>query len=164
MEILKAATEWAKDEVISAKFFIFFGIMFLTSTIIFWQLGKTEVAKAFIFPMLIAGTILLAAGIGFLISNNSRLVNFENEYKTDPAGFVKSEIARVEKTMGEYENVALKIFPIIVAIAAILVVFIDKPIWRAIFITIIAFMLILIILDSNANSRLRTYHKALKVE
>lgn len=47
MDILKTATEWAKDEVFSAQFFIFFGILFLLGSVGFWQMGKTELAKAY---------------------------------------------------------------------------------------------------------------------
>ena len=46
MEILKVATEWAKAEVFSARFFILFSILFLSASIGFWQLGKTEMAIA----------------------------------------------------------------------------------------------------------------------
>ena len=52
MEILKLATEWAKAEVFSARFFIFFAILFLTASIGFWQLGRTEMAKAYILSLI----------------------------------------------------------------------------------------------------------------
>ena len=69
MDILKIATEWARAEVFSSKFFIFFGILFVLGTIGFWQLGKTETAKAFIYPTLVSGILLLAVGIGILYAN-----------------------------------------------------------------------------------------------
>ena len=45
MEILKLAIEWAKAEVFSSRFFIAFGVLFISASIGFWQLGKTELAK-----------------------------------------------------------------------------------------------------------------------
>ncbi|MEM6831651.1 MAG: hypothetical protein AAF551_14165 [Bacteroidota bacterium] len=157
MEILKTSIQWAKDEVFSSAFFLLFGVAFVLATIGFWQLGKTEVAKAFIYPMLVAGIFLLIAGFGLISSNKSRLSNFE----ADPSTFVKTEIARVEKTIGEYQNIALKVIPVIIAVAALLILFVDKPIWRAISITTIALMLCMIWVDSIAKARLEAYHQKL---
>ena len=129
MEILKAANDWGKAEIFSAQIFMLFGILFIMTSIGFWQLGKTEVAKAFFYPMLIGGIFLLMMGVGFFFSNKSKLANFETDYKTDASTFVKSEIVRTEKTMGSYENIAFKVFPGIIVIAALLIVFLSSPTW-----------------------------------
>ncbi|MEM9329319.1 MAG: hypothetical protein AAGA85_26900, partial [Bacteroidota bacterium] len=92
MEILKLATDWAKDEVFSSRFFILFGILFLVSAIGFWQLGRTDLAKAYQFPTLIAGLLILTVGLGIYFTNKSRVTSFEMAYKADPAAFVQSEI------------------------------------------------------------------------
>ena len=55
MELLKLATIWAKSEVFSTRFFIFFAIGFDITGCFFWQFGKTDLAKAYIYPSLIAG-------------------------------------------------------------------------------------------------------------
>lgn len=161
MEILKTAIEWAKDEIFSSILFILFGTIFIAAAIGFWQLGKTEVAKAFIYPPLVAGILLLIAGIGMVYSNKSRISTFKDEYKTDSVVFIKSEIARTENTMDEYKKIALKVFPIVIVVAALLIIFVDKPIWRAISITTIAMMIVLIWVDSNANARIKSYHRQL---
>ena len=62
MEIINAATDWAKDEVFSSRFFIFFAILFLLASFGFWQLGKTEMARAYIYPLMVAGILLLGCG------------------------------------------------------------------------------------------------------
>lgn len=162
MEILKLATEWAKSEVFSSKFFIVFGIMFVLATVGFWQLGKTEIARAFVIPTLVAGILLLTVGIGLYISNKSRLASFETDYHEDPVAFVKSEIARSEQTMGEYATIVFRIIPLIIVVAALLLVFIEQPIWRAISITTIAMMVIIIAIDSNANARIKAYYEQLQ--
>ena len=59
MGILKIAIEWAEDEVFSSWVFILFGILFVVASAGFWQLGKTEMAKAFINPMLVSGALPL---------------------------------------------------------------------------------------------------------
>jgi len=161
MEILKAATDWAKAEVFSSQFFIFFGVLFLLGSIGFWQLGKTEVAKAFISPMLVVGILLLTIGLGILFANKSRVTSFTAAYNSDAPVFVKSEIARTAKSMGEYQTIVFKIIPLIIVVAALLIIFMDKPIWRAIGITAIAMMIVILLVDINANARIEAYHKQL---
>lgn len=161
MEILKAANEWAKAEVFSSIFFILFGVLFILATIGFWQLGKTEVAKAFIFPTLVVGVLLLTIGLGLFFTNKSRATDFTVAYNSDASAFVQSEITRTENTMKEYQTIVFKVIPLIIVVAALLIIFIDKPIWRAISITTIAMMVVLLLVDSNANARIETYNKQL---
>lgn len=161
MDIVRIATEWAKAEVFSAKIFILFGIMFIIAAVGFWQLGKTEMARAYLYPTLVVGGLLLSAGLSFYFSNTSKISQIETEYKANPTEFIKSEIARTEQTMNTYENVAFKVFPAIIALAALLFVFVERPIWRAIFVTIIAFLLVLIWMDSSAHERMKAYHEQL---
>ncbi|GAB5399240.1 MAG: hypothetical protein Aureis2KO_08250 [Aureisphaera sp.] len=163
MEILKIATEWARAEVFSSKFFILSAILFIILSIGFWQLGKTETAKAYIIPTLVAGGLLLAVGLGIFFTNKSRVTSFAEDYNTSPTEFVQSEIIRAEKSIGEYKTIVFKIIPIIIVIAALLIIFIDKPLWRAICITTIAMMVVILVVDSNANTRIIDYHKELKL-
>ena len=161
MDILKMATDWAKAEVFSTQFFILFGILFVLATIGFWQLGKTEMAKAFVFPTLVAGILLLIIGVGLFFSNKSRLANFPKAHERDASAFVESEIVRAEKTMAEYQTIVFKIIPLIIVVASLLIIFIDKPIWRAISITTIAMTVVIMLVDINANARMDAYHKQL---
>lgn len=163
MEVLKLAIEWAKAEVFSARFFIFFALLFLTASIGFWQLGKTEMAKAYIIPTLVAGLLILVVGVGIFYTNKSRVTSFAEAYNTNPIEFVKSEITRSKKSINEYKTIVFKIIPFIIMAASLLIVFFDKPIWRAIGITTIALMVVILIVDSNANSRIETYHKQLEL-
>lgn len=161
MDIIKAATDWTKAEIFSAQFFIFFGILFLLASLGFWQWGKTEVAKAYIFPVLVAGALLLAAGCSFYFTNRAKLQTIDTDYQSNPTLFVQSELERSQKTIDSYDNVAFKVFPIIVLIACLLVIFFSHPLLRAICITIMAFMVILFIIDSNANARMKIYKSQL---
>lgn len=163
MEILKIATEWAKAEVFSARFFIFFAILFLTASIGFWQLGKSEMAKAYIIPTLVAGLLIMAVGVGIFFANKSRVTSFAEAYNANQTEFVKSEVTRTEKSMGEFRTIVFKIIPFIIVAAALVIVFVDKPIWRATAITTIAMMVIILLVDSNANARIETYNKQLEL-
>lgn len=162
MEILKLATEWAKAEVFSTRFFIFFAIIFLIASIGFWQLGKTEIARAYIIPTLVAGLLLMTIGLGLFFTNKSRITQFENAFNTDAPAFVQSEIERSESTLKQY-TVVFKVVPILIIVTALLIIFINTPTWRAISITTIAMLIVILLVDGTAHARIEAYHKELKL-
>lgn len=162
MEILKLATDWAKAEVFSTRFFIFFAILFLIASIGFWQLGKTDLAKAYIIPTLVGGLLLMTIGLGLFFTNKSRITQFENAFNTDAPAFFQSEIKRSESTLKEY-TVVFKVIPILIIVAALLILFINTPNWRAISITTIAMLIIILLVDGTAHSRIEAYHKEMKL-
>lgn len=73
MEILKAANDWAKAEVVSSMFFMLFGIVYLLGALVLWKWGSSALTKALVIPILIAGGLLLSAGVSFYLSNKGRL-------------------------------------------------------------------------------------------
>lgn len=164
MEIIKAASDWAKAEIVSSMFFMLFGLIYLLASFGLWQWGNAPLAKALVIPMLIAGGLLLSAGGSFYFSNKSRLANFETSYKANPATFIASEVERTAQTVKTYENVALKVFPGIIAVAALLLFFMPNPLIRAICIAIIAFLSVLVLLDSQALKRTKVFHEQLELE
>lgn len=163
MEVLKLATEWAKAEVFSTRFFIFFAIAFLTASIGFWRLGITDIARAYIIPTLVAGVLLLSIGLGLFFTNKSRIVAFEKAYTNDATAFVESEIIRAEKTLQEYKTVVFTAIPIIIIVAALLLIFTNTPTWRAISITTIAMMIVILVVDGTAQARIEGYYQQLKL-
>ena len=163
MEILKLATEWAKSEVFSTRFFIIFAILFLIASIGFSQLGKTDIAKAYIIPTLVAGILLLTIGLGLFYTNKTRIKEFETAYNKDALAFVESEISRAESTLKEYKTVVFKAIPLIIIVAALLIIFINTPTWRAISITTIAMLIVILLVDGIAHARIEAYHKKLEI-
>ena len=161
MELLKLATDWAKSEVFSTRFFILFALAFIAASIVFWQLGKTDLAKAYVTPTLVAGTLLLIIGIGLQYTNVQRVKQFEQDYNTDATAFYQSEMERTECTLKEY-GVVFKVIPILIIIAALLILFIHTPTWRAISITSIAMLTVILLVDGTAHSRIEVYQKELK--
>lgn len=162
MELLKLATEWAKAEVFSTRFFILFAILFLIASAGFWQLGKTDLAKAYVIPTLVAGLLLLTIGLGLFYTNKSRITQFEKAFNSDTPAFYQSEIERSEATLKEY-TVVFKVIPILIFIAALLILFVHTPTWRAISITTIAMLTVILLIDGTAHSRIEAYHKELKL-
>ena len=161
MDLLKLATDWAKAELFSTKFFLLFAFLFLIGSIAFWQLGKTDLAKAYIYPSLVAGILLLIVGFGLMYSNTKRLNEFPQAYEADADLFLNDEIQRAEKTSKEFENV-FKVIPIIILIAALIIIFVDRSLWRAIAIITIAMMVVILGVDGNSKARIDDYHKELK--
>ncbi|MEQ9302401.1 MAG: hypothetical protein RJQ14_00685, partial [Marinoscillum sp.] len=119
----------------------------LAASIGFWQLGKTEMAKAYIIPLLVAGILLLTIGLGLFFTNKSRITQFETAYHQDASAFVASEIERAESTIKEYKNVVFTAIPLIIAACALVIVFINTPIWRASMITTIAMLVVILLID-----------------
>lgn len=161
MEILKTAVDWARAEVFSSTFFILFGLLFLAASIGFWQIGKSDIAKAYITPTLVAGSLILLVGIGIMYANYARQTSFIDAYNHDAATFISNEISRTLKSMGEYQTIVFKVIPAIIAGCALLIIFMDSASWRAASITTIAMMVVILLVDSNANSRLEAYNNEL---
>ncbi len=164
INILKTASDWARAEIFSSAFFALFGLLFILSSICFWQFGKTPTAKAYVIPLLVAGGLLIVIGVGLVISNQMRLSDFSAAYSADAVGFVASEIARADKTISGYETAVFRVIPVIVVISAGLVLFMRTPVWSASLITIIAMMAVILLVDTNASARMEAYREKLLVE
>lgn len=161
MDILKASTDWAKAELVSTPFFVLAGLAFLAISLGFWQMGKTDLAKAYIIPTLVAGTLLVIIGLGLFFTNKARLTQFETAYKENPLTFVDAELARAEATLKEYKNVVFTGIPIIIAICAAVLFFVNAPIWRASMITSIAMLAVILFIDGLAHASIDAYNQQL---
>ena len=161
MDILKTATDWAKSELVSTPFFILAGVVFLAISFGFWQVGKTDFARAYIIPTAVAGALLLIIGLGLFYTNKNRITQFETAYKTDAGEFITSELERAEATLKEYKNVVFTAIPLIIVACALVLYFVDTPIWRASMITTIAMLAVILLIDGLAHARIDTYHKQL---
>jgi len=161
MDILKASMDWAKAELFSTPFFILFGVVFMIASFGFWQLGKTEMARAYIIPTLVAGALLLIIGLGLFFTNKSRITKFETAYNTNTSAFVASELERAQSTLKEYKNVVFTAIPLIIVVCALVILFVNVPIWRASMITTIAMLVVILLIDGTAYARIDDYNKQL---
>ena len=161
MDILKAALDWARAEMLSSTVFILFGLVFLCASFCFWQLGKTGVAKAYVVPALVAGTLLLIIGVGILYQSYNRVTSFAVAYNTDSVSFIDSQIENADRVLRDYQIAVFRIMPVVIAIAAILFLFLTSPLWRASLVTTIAILAVIMLIDTNANARLEDYRQKL---
>ncbi|WP_396632943.1 hypothetical protein [Maribacter sp. R86514] len=163
MDILKEATDWAKAELFSTPFFMLFGMAFLVASIGFWQLGKTEMARAYMIPTLVAGCLLLIIGLGLFFTNRLRITQFEKAYHTDAAAFVDAELERAQATLKEYDTIVFTAIPIIIIACALVLLLVSSPIWRASMITTIAMLVVILLVDGTAHARIDGYNKQLQL-
>ncbi len=163
MDILKAGIDWAKAEVFSSKISLLLALLFFLAAFGFLQSGKTAMAKAFVWPMMVAGVFMVAVSAGLYFANKPRISQFETAYNNDAKSFVQNETARTAKSQHDL-GMVFKVLPLIIVAAALLIVFVNKPLWRAIGITTIALMTILMFIDSNTDARNTEYHQRLLAE
>lgn len=161
MDILKEAIDWAKAELISTPFFVLFGVVFMAASIGLWQVGKTDLARAYIIPTLVAGALLTIIGLGLFFTNKSRIPQFEKAYQKDSVAFVTSELERANATLKEYKNVVFTAIPIIILACILVLFFVSTPIWRASMITTIAMLTVILFIDGLAHARIDEYNKQL---
>ena len=157
---MELSTDWAKAEVFSAKMVGLYSLLILFVAIGFWQLGKTAMAKAFVYPLLVAAAVILLIGAGLYWANKPRITQFVSEYNSNPQIFVQKEIERTAKSKRELAMV-FKVLPAIIIVAALLILFFDAPWCRAIGITSILVMVSLMVVDSNTDARNTAYHQQL---
>ena len=161
MDIVKTATDSTRAEMLSSAFFILLGLSFLLASLGFWQLGRTDMARAYVIPMLVAGALILIIGLGLFFPSHARLTSFPAAYATDAAGFVADEIARADHVLNEYRIAVFRVIPLIIAACALAIPFFESPLWRASLITTIAMMAVILVVDTNANARLEAYREQL---
>ncbi|NDR56336.1 hypothetical protein [Aliiruegeria sabulilitoris] len=161
MDILKASTDWAKAEMLSNSAFLLFGALFLAASIAFWQVGRTDMARAYVMPTLVSGVLLLILGTGLLYGTWNTLAGYGPAVAQDAPAFVASEITRADRTIAQYGTAVFKVIPLLIVVAAALIIVLNGPAWRAGLITTIAFLSIVMLVDSNASGRLEAYRQQL---
>ena len=147
----------------STPFFVLFGLLFLCASAGFWQYGKSEIARAYILPTLVAGLLLIIIGTGLFFNNRNRLATFPTAYGEDPAVFVTAELDRTAATLQEYQTVVFTIIPLLIAGFAVGIVLVASPAWRAGFITAIAMLVVLLLVDGTAHGRMAAYQEQLRM-
>ena len=105
----------------------------------------------------------MTIGLGLFYTNKSRITQFEVAYNRDASAFVESEFVRIEKALNEYRTIVFKAIPFIIIGAALLIVFVDKPTWRASATTTIAMLVVILLVDGTAHDRIEAYKQQLEL-
>lgn len=157
MDILKIGLEWAKAELVSTSFFMIVGIVFILTSFGFWQYGKTDLARAYIIPILIAGIFLLIIGVGLFTTNKGRIAQFDIDYNNNAIEFIQKELNRVESTLKEYKTVVFTAIPVIIIICALVIYLVSNPVWRASMVAAMLMLGIILFIDGLAHARILDY-------
>lgn len=147
--------------MLSSAFFMLFGLSFLLASLGFWQLGRTDMARAYVIHMLLAGMLSLIIGVGLFFLSQAQLTSLPAAYATDAAGFIAGEIARADRVLNEYRIAVCRVIPLIIAACAVAIPFFEAPLWRASPITTIALKAVILVIDTNANAPLEAYREPL---
>ena len=156
MDIIKTSTDWARAELFSAKIIWLFSVIIILAAAAFGYWGRTQTAKAFVIPLIVAGIFLISVGIGLYWANKPRIEQFEEEFSTNPKEFVLKEIQRTTKSQKELALV-FKILPAIIIVAALFLIFFPAPYCRTICISVILTAAFLMVVDSNTDARNSAY-------
>jgi ABC-2 type transport system permease protein len=160
MDVLKLSTDWARAEVFSAKIVWIFSAITIIAAIGFWSWGRTAMARAFIWPLLVAGIFMAAVGAGLYFANKPRITRFEVEFRRNPEAFLKGEILRTTESNRQL-SLVFKILPAIIIFAAVGILLLPPNIWRAIALTTTITAVFLMIVDSNTEARNNLYNSQL---
>lgn len=160
MDIIKISTDWARAEIFSAKAVWIFSIITIISAVGFYYLGKTVMAKAFVIPLAITGFLITAIGTGLYTANKPRIIQFENEYKTDSSTFIQKEIERTSKSNGDFV-VVFKVLPILIIVGAGMFLLGKSPYWQTSGISLVLLAAFLLAVDSNTAARNEAYRQEL---
>ena len=161
MDVLSIALEWARAEAQTASYFVGFGLLFIVFSIGVWRLGETKMAKAYIFPMLIAGILLIVLGSLLFDLYDSNIESLKTKYNENPSEFIETEIQRTKASIAQYKRDLFDVFPFVMGFSALMMIFIKRKIWRAIFITLIAMSTVIMLVDSQAIALLEEYNRNL---
>lgn len=162
MDLLKLSTDWAKEEVFSAKIVWLFSLIVLAMAFGFWYWGKTTMAKAFFLPLLVSGLFLLVIGAGLFFANKPRIAQFEQDYWVNQREFAQKELQRTGKSQQELATV-FRVLPILLIVSGLMILFLPAANWRGIAITLGLLAAFLMAVDSNTNARNTIYHEQLKI-
>lgn len=161
MDLLKISTDWAKAEIFSAKMVWLFSLILVATALGFWYLGKTTMAKAFVWPILISSLLLILIAGGLFYANKPRVTQFEQAYQSNPASFLQQELIRTAKSNNDFA-VVFKVLPALLIVSGLLIFFLPSPRWRSIGITLGFLAIFLMALDSNTAARNEAYREQLK--
>lgn len=161
MDLLKLSTDWAKSEVFSAKMVWICGVLLFTAALGFWYFGKTDMAKAFVVPMIVSALLVAVIGGGLFYANKPRIQRFKQAYEADARMFAQQELKRTEQSAKELALV-FRVLPLVLIASGLLILFLPSPFGRSIGISLALFTAFLMLLDSNTAARNTIYHEQLK--
>ena len=163
MEFIVHTLNWTKGEIFEGMIIGISGVVSLVCVWLFWKFGTTPNARALVIPLLIFGLLSTATGMSMIISNQNRLVQYEQSFRQDPAAFAKQEKQRVQGFQWMY-TLAQILTTLSFVIAIGLIWFTSNPSAHAVAIALMMFALSLHTIDYFSKERANIYYEAILQE
>lgn len=158
MNFIEHTMNWTRGELLEATLISVTSLLLIAGAGLFWKYGTTPAAKGIILPLLVVGLILGVSGVSMLVSNQKRLVEFEQSYQQAPAEFVLKEKERVESFLPWYKQVRIMVTVLLIMGMAI-VWFSSSVSLHGIAIGLTLFAISSIVIDHFSNERAQIYYQ-----
>lgn len=152
---------WINGEILEGVLVAIFGGVTITLGFLFWQLGKSPVAKSLLIPMMVCGLIYTGIGLSLYFSNKNLAEQYHKEYIENSQQFVVKEKERVENF--QYMYTISKVVAMITFIATIFIFWITKSsTWQAVGLSLSYFGLAGLVVDFFSQHRSFEYYDAIR--
>jgi len=158
MDFFQYTLKWCRGEIFMGKLFALFGGIVLIIAILYWVFGTTSFAKALIIPFLILGFFCASGGLGMVYTNRERILAFEEQHLTDPAGFLAAEKERLGELLKGYPRTLWGMAGVVVVGLCCFLLW-AGPYGRAVGITLMLFGISVLFLNNFSEERARLYHQ-----
>jgi hypothetical protein len=160
MDLIKHTANWANGDAFQGKLMLAVGVVTLISVILIVR-GENPILKGMLIPLGLIVLIGLGYG-GFLsFSRPGHLVEVQKMYQNNPQQVISQELVKAERDNKNYTMIK-KIWPILIAIAALLLYFLHGDYARGILIGLLMVFVFGLILDTFLHQRLQPYLNVLQ--
>ena len=153
---LDHAITWSKGEIFEGRMVLIFGIVTFIVGLVYAKFGTTPLAKSMVWPVLIAGILLIGGGIEANRRNVKRIQTFEKAFAEQPQQLIQSEKERMELTRWWYPRTAA-IAGGVLALGFILFMFLANSHVRSTGLVLIWIGLAILVIDYFSEERAITY-------
>lgn len=160
MDLIKHTAEWASGDALQGKIMLGLGVLMLVLAFLILR-SDHQMLRGMLIPIGLISAIGLAYG-GFLtFSRPTHVLKVTELYQKDAKAAVTQELAKAENDHKTY-SALLKVWPVLIAISALLLLFITKEYYRGLLLGLVGLFFIGLLLDTFLHHRLQPYYDVLK--
>ncbi|MBL4782243.1 MAG: hypothetical protein JKX92_08375 [Porticoccaceae bacterium] len=157
MGIISGSLQWCKGEIFEGRLYLLFGICVCLLAFLYWKSGSTVFAKAMFLPFLLLGLLASGTGLSLMMSNEKRLIDYQQAFDSSPNEFLASDKLRTEGFIGWYPYTMYGMSTLII-IGIALFLFLPTATGRAYGLATILLGFSILFLDHFSEERAHRYH------
>ena len=157
MDFIANSLQWCKGEIFEGRLYLLFGIAVCLLALIYWKSASTDFAKAIFMPFLLLGLLASGTGLSLIMSNEKRLIDYQQAFNANPSEFIASEKSRTEGFIKWYPYTMYGMSALMIAGIA-LFLFLPTAGGRAYGLAIILLGFSILFLDHFSEERAHRYH------